>query len=678
MKRILALLLCAAALIGLCACSPTVEPDPIEQGETPVQRAEEWLTERIEKNSFFSFTYEGKALSDFIRSWEKKVETGESDKGHKTWTLTYRSPEQVSLRFEIDLDPERAAIEYTGYFKNEASGDSPVIADILPLDATLTLHDPVLTTAEGSKPTDQDFAPIECDLAKKGSFSTKNNGGRSSSTAFPYFDLTNADQTGGLVGAIGWTGDWKLDAAYENSTVSLKAGMVETRISLHGEEEMRTPAILLIFFDGDRDTGHNALRRVIYHSYTPIDPETQKPLAHAPLSMARMGNVYCSAIMQDVRDYVDSGYTEWDTFLLDAGWYGSDAALADSNGWAHEVGNWYVNKTLWPDDFVPFVNLVHENGKKFILWFEPERVIRNTDLATTHPEYLLPEVTNADFRLYNMANDEAMEYMANWVAGVLIDNDIDWYRQDFNRDPAEHWKLNDSLDGENRVGMTEIKYITNEYRYLDLLVEKKPGLLIDNCASGGKRLDFEMMRRSIPLWRTDYSTITSTSDGVRNIAYNLCWWLPISSGGSSSGLATTYDWRSAQGSGMNFNGALMNKSWMQPLLDQYLRCRELMNDEFYILASGEGVHYASENAVYEFYDTSRGEGYLMIFRPEGSKTEKAVYPLKGLEKEASYRVENADTGESFEATGALLMDNGIEVLMDTPKTSTLLYLTKQA
>ena len=63
MKRILALLLCAAALIGLCACSPAVE-----QGETPVQRAEEWLTERIEKNSFFSFTYEGKALSDFIRS----------------------------------------------------------------------------------------------------------------------------------------------------------------------------------------------------------------------------------------------------------------------------------------------------------------------------------------------------------------------------------------------------------------------------------------------------------------------------------------------------------------------------------------------------------------------------------------------------------------------------------
>lgn len=279
MKRILALLLCAAALIGLCACSPAVEPDPIEQGETPVQRAEEWLTERIEKNSFFSFTYEGKALSDFIRSWEKKVETGESDKGHKTWTLTYRSPEQVSLRFEIDLDPERAAIEYTGYFKNEASGDSPVIADILPLDATLPLHDPVLTTAEGSKPSDQDFAPIECDLAQKGKFSTKNTGGRSSSTAFPYFDLTNADQTGGLVGAIGWTGDWKLDAAYENSTVSLKAGMVETRISLHGEEEMRTPAILLIFFDGDRDAGHNALRRVIYHSYTPIDPETQKPLA---------------------------------------------------------------------------------------------------------------------------------------------------------------------------------------------------------------------------------------------------------------------------------------------------------------------------------------------------------------------------------------------------------------
>ena len=55
-----------------------------------------------------------------------------------------------------------------------------------------------------------------------------------------------------------------------------------------------------------------------------------------------------------------------------------------------------------------------------------------------------------------------------------------------------------------RQGIAEIKYINGLYATLDELLDRFPGLVIDNCASGGRRLDYEMCRRSVPLFRTDY------------------------------------------------------------------------------------------------------------------------------------------------------------------------------
>ena len=51
--------------------------------------------------------------------------------------------------------------------------------------------------------------------------------------------------------------------------------------------------------------------------------------------------------------------------------------------------------------------------------------------------------------------------------------------------------------------MSEIKGIMGLYSYWDELRKRHPGLQIDNCASGGRRLDIETMSRSVALWRSD-------------------------------------------------------------------------------------------------------------------------------------------------------------------------------
>ena len=55
--------------------------------------------------------------------------------------------------------------------------------------------------------------------------------------------------------------------------------------------------------------------------------------------------------------------------------------------------------------------------------------------------------------------------------------------------PWLHWNFNESA---TRSGINEMKHIEGLYAFLDYLLQHKPSLVIDNCAGGGRRLDFEM------------------------------------------------------------------------------------------------------------------------------------------------------------------------------------------
>ncbi len=298
-----------------------------------------------------------------------------------------------------------------------------------------------------------------------------------------------------------------------------------------------------------------------------------------------------------------------------------------------------------------------------------------------YPEYVLPATDTSSFYLVDFSRDDATDYMIDLIDNLIKENNVSWYRQDFNCDPYNKWVLADEKAGENRTGITEIKYITNHYRYLQALIDRNPGLVIDNCASGGKRLDIEMMKLSVPLWRTDYSVTTSSSvnaDGVRSIGYNLTWWLPLSCGGNTrDGLTTNYNWRCVQSSGMTVVEASNDRQWHFEMIEQYYRCRELMIGDYYILTAGTGDNYNKENAVYEFYLPETGEGYIMAFRPAASGVAEQICKLKGLDADATYQLEVVDTGEVITATGVDLMEGGLAISLGKSYTSQLIFITKQ-
>ena len=672
-QRIIACLLAVLSVFALSACGTADKPE--QQSDAPVtasQRAEAWIVEQIENNTLFSFEYNGKSFAEAVETFEKKSE--ETEDG---WILTYTTPEKVVAWAEISYFEEYNTLDWCCYFRNDGNSDSPVISNIRAMDALIEMTAPVLTTAEGSDTDAEEFQPITHDFAVEQTFSYGSSGGRSSQGKFPYFDI--CDENGGIVGAIGWTGQWTANFKFENDKLAIDTGMAETSISLYAGEDMRTPSMVILFFDGDQDEGHNQLRQLIINVYSPRDDDgnviTQLPdffnLWGGNGEESHLNNLA-------LRDRLNVPY---DGLWIDAGWSGEKGGPGSGDGsWTMENGNLYLNETLYPEGFSNIADILHEQDKELLLWFEPERAMPGTKLVTEYPQYYLPKSSTATFYLFDFGNDEACDFMIELIDGMIKEYELDWYRQDFNVEPYETWLYSDRQAGENRVGMTEIKYITNLYRYIDTLLERNPGLMMDNCSSGGKRLDIEMMSRSFPMWRTDYSLNGSCyGDDIRSINYNLTYWLPLHAGGAGAadGRTVDYTWRCAIAGGMT-NGTLVpdDMSWYNTMYEQYLRCRELMAGDYYILNQGIGSEVSSKQAIYEFYDETKGEGYIMAFCPGGCRDAEGIYPLKGLDAEATYQLECVDNGQTFEASGADLMNNGFTVNME-PNTSLLVFITKK-
>ena len=101
---------------------------------------------------------------------------------------------------------------------------------------------------------------------------------------------------------------------------------------------------------------------------------------------------------------------------------------------------------------------------------------------------------------------------------------IDVFRTDFNIEPLPFWR---AADEPNRVGMTEIRHVEGLYEMWDRIRDENPGLWIDNCASGGRRIDLETISRAVPLWRSDTCCWPGHPEWDQNQTLGLTQYLPL-------------------------------------------------------------------------------------------------------------------------------------------------------
>lgn len=439
---------------------------------------------------------------------------------------------------------------------------------------------------------------------------------------------------------------------------------------------MRTPSMVLLFFDGEQDNGHNQFRQLVLKSYTPS--RNGETLSELPTFINNWGGAGIASHFSTVEQQESIG-APYDGLWIDAGWYNAQPSEnSHDTAWYLECGTWEFNKDMYPNGLAPLGESLAAKSKDLMLWFEIERAQEGTAFLRDHEEYFLPKNSADSYRLYNLGDEAALEFLIQYLVQMFEENGISTYRQDFNVSPANTWANADALEGEHRVGITEIRYITGLYAFFDRLYEEIPNLMIDNCASGGRRLDIEMMRRSVAYWPTDFLTKEGTvADDARNINYNLRWWLPVFGfSASREGRQNDYQLRSMYAAGVSLGVNVSDRSWYLSAMEDLLNFRSFLLDDYYILASGAEKDTYKLNAAYEFYDADSGEGRLLIFRPRNSETPVQTYFLKGLDAQATYTVTVSETGDTLLMSGADLMEKGLAVTLNEPNTSSLISFAK--
>jgi alpha-galactosidase len=136
-----------------------------------------------------------------------------------------------------------------------------------------------------------------------------------------------------------------------------------------------------------------------------------------------------------------------------------------------------------------------------MVWFEPERVMKDSKWGQERTGWML-EAEGSDAYLFDLGNPEALTWFCQYIGDFMEENGIDYYRQDFNMKIDNFWKENDEP---GRAGIREIRHIEGLYAFWDYLLDRFPETLIDNCSSGRTPPRFETMKRSAPMWRTDYT-----------------------------------------------------------------------------------------------------------------------------------------------------------------------------
>ena len=517
----------------------------------------------------------------------------------------------------------------------------------LGLPMRFPVRDVVLRRTLGSKCLQSDFETEEVRLRERfpgNRLRLEPDEGRSSAVWLPYFGLDfRADR--GINVAIGWTGRWYADFEHLQGGFRLECGMPRTHFRVMPGETLRQPSIILHHRKGlSVEDGQNQFRRfaLAYHSPRKADGS----LVRTPLPLSAWGGADDKSLVA----LVDKAVRErlpYDMFWVDAGWFGTDRPVAkdefEGSDWWRTVGLWHVNRVVHPDGFRPVAAAARKAGMRFLLWFEIERAMKGTPVTEQHRDWFYPvPVGGGDSFLLDLGNPESRAWAVEQVDRLIREHGVTDYRQDFNCDPAPVW---DASDAPDRVGVSEMKHISGLYAFWDELRRRHPDMLIDNCASGGRRIDIETNSRSICLFRSDMlgRPWYDCSDANHVMVSSLAQWVPLQSGGATPVEGDDYSILSGVATGVDTPIARFSDSpgyfdWARSIMAATRRMMECFYGDFFLLTP----HPESHRGLYAYQCDLPGEGrgcFIAFQRGGDPEDTERTFALRAIDPDADYEVE---------------------------------------
>ena len=652
----------------------------------------------------FSFRYDGEPCD--LSKVTCVIKTGEGGKRKMIYEVV---PGTIRLTLEMNVYPDFPVIEYTPYFENISKKDSGILSDIFVLDHEA--EDAVIFGEQklnqyakfgnsrlriryhlGSKASGADFLPQKRDLfSRPGSnrLELECVDARSSAEFLPFVGI-DSDPLNGINLGIGWNGAWKFvaekevtDPLWGNGTKSrIRCGMSRAAFRLHPGERVMQPGILLHFREGKNvREGQNEFRRFMLAHNSPRNSRGE--LLKPPMCLAFWGGLETDKQIRRIRTAQEHAIP-YEEVWIDAGWMGSPGPcphfLEDSkytSDWPKRVGSWDFNTWAHPHGLKPISEAAHKAGMRLLVWFESLRVHSQSGspVLTEHPEWLLGDHEaaaegKAVSFLLNIGIPEARKYLFDTIAGMMEREGIDDYREDYNIEPGPYFVRGDAPD---RIGITEMKFVEGLYLFWGDLRKRFADSFIDNCGSGGRRLDYKTAAMAFPLCQSDFGCFSTYEiDCVQLENMYLDDWMPLH--GTLNWGMDPDPYHAVGGLGGGFGCKIWQYNGRDPKEDhdyalhrKILEWGKLLRDirltgDVYPLVEAPEDDWTKWNGQ-QIHDPEKNCGMVQLYRRKNCPDPDFRLNLTGLDPDGIYEAEFI-TGEKRRLSGRELAS--LTVRLDQP------------
>lgn len=587
----------------------------------------------------FSFLYNDRSSNDLLDTWKYRFFKEDIDPNRTKLISTWVDDlSGLKVDFEAIRYSDFPALDWVIYLENIGRQETHAISKLEALDvifeSPMEGSDAYLLHRTKGAPADAtDFEVKVLPIRDKISLSA--SGGRSSNKDLPFFKLETGD--GSYVFAVGWSGQWSADFERTGDRLlRVTIGMEDTNFILYPSERVRTPRILILFWNGDTLESNAQFRQLIYKYYAATrNGHKMLPVLFCNTCFTRGGGWLneCNAENQIslIKAYAP---LKIEALVTDAGWF--------EGGWPSGAGNWTPRKDAYPDGMEPLAKTASDHNMIYGLWFEPERVVSGTAIHKEHPDWLLScSAEPQETYLLNFGLPEVQDYMFNVIKNFMDIPGFRFYRQDFNMDPLPYWRFNDLP---NRQGITEMKYIEGLYAFWDKIAKVYPDSIRENCASGGRRIDLETISRMHIHQKTDYWFDNEVDQAS---IWGLSQYLPNNVFVAHLNRMDDYSFHSTMASSLCLGWIADDPNFdmtrAKELVEIYKRVRHLLIGSWYPLtpSSRERTTWIAS----QYHRPDLQEGLILAFRRELNERESMELQLHGLEENSDYELTHLTSGK---------------------------------
>lgn len=305
---------------------------------------------------------------------------------------------------------------------------------------------------------------------------------------FPSLILEDSDHNIFWGAMLAHNASWQMEIYRKDDGISISGGIADREFGhwmkeIHPSELFSTPhAIVSVCKDGGCDR--------ISQRMTSCLNETLDHGPESEQSLPVIFNEYCTTWGCPSHDNI-CGILEaikgrgFDYFVIDCGWYKEQGIP-----WDISMGDYNVSKELFPDGLEKTVEAIKYHGMKPGIWFELENV-GSAAMAYKREAHLLKRdgmtLTTTMRRFWDMRDPWVTNYLKEKVIGTLKKYQFEYIKIDYND------TIGIGCDGAESLGEGLRQNMEAAFEFIKNIKQEVPGIVVENCASGGHRLETKMM-----------------------------------------------------------------------------------------------------------------------------------------------------------------------------------------